>query len=70
MFLQWPIDFLAIDAHAMEANVARLQSILPDVNIHRCTTQPCSTLVLSVAFSSVYLSQVGAVCLKWQCMPS
>ena len=35
IFLQWPVDFLAIDVHTMERNVARLQSILPDVNIHR-----------------------------------
>ena len=54
VFLQWPIDFLATDAHAMEANVARLQSILPDVNIHRYKTQLCSTL--------------GAQCGSQQCM--
>lgn len=35
VFLQWPLDFLATDAHAMEKNVAKLQGILPDVNIHR-----------------------------------
>ena len=35
MFLQWPLHFLATNAHAMEATVARLQSILPDVNIQR-----------------------------------
>ena len=35
MFLQRPLNFLATDAHAMEEDVARLQSILPEVNIHR-----------------------------------
>ena len=52
VFLQWPVYFLATDAHAMEANVARLQSILPDVNIQRWYLSLSRIGCSSLAFSS------------------
>ena len=66
VFLQWPIYFLATDAHAMEANVDRLQSILPDVNIHRYNSA-CPTGVTRPG-SEQCVPSCEAQCLpSWQC---
>ena len=48
MFLQRPLNFLATDAHAMEEGVAGLQSILPEVNIHRWESFICSESSVSM----------------------